>query len=134
MPVDAGDGLGSIEIPRIGLTRSIFEGIELSTLDYGPGHWPGTAMPGEAGNVVVAGHRVSHNADFRNLDQLSSGDEVIFNTGSRRHVYHVEYTEIVQPDAVWIIDQTPDATATLFACHPPGSVSQRIVVHLQLER
>ncbi|CAN5842328.1 hypothetical protein BH20ACT4_BH20ACT4_14350 [soil metagenome] len=108
------------------------EGVELSTLDYGPGHWPGTAMPGEAGNVVVAGHRVSHNADFRNLDQLSSGDEVIFNTGSGRHVYSVVSTEIVQPDAMWIVDQTSDAIATLFACHPPGSVSERIVVRLQL--
>ncbi len=108
------------------------EGIELSTLDYGPGHWPGTAMPGEAGNVVVAGHRVSHNQDFRNVDQLSPGDEVIFNTASGRHVYSVVSTEIVQPDAMWITDQTSDATATLFACHPPGSVTQRIVVHLQL--
>ena len=59
--------IGSIEIPRIGLERSMYEGIRLSTLDRGPGHWPGTAMPGEFGNVVVAGHRVSHNEDFRNL-------------------------------------------------------------------
>jgi len=106
--------------------------IELSILDYGPGHWPGTAMPGQAGNVVVAGHRVSHNADFRYLDQLRPGDEVIFNTASGRHVYIVQSTEIVQPDALWIVDQTADATATLFACHPPGTVSERIVVHRQL--
>ncbi|MBA3398751.1 MAG: class E sortase [Acidimicrobiia bacterium] len=131
-PIQVTAGLGSIEIPRIGLSRTLHEGIELSTLDYGPGHWPGTAMPGEAGNVVVAGHRVSHNQDFRNVDQLSPGDEVIFNTASGRHVYSVVSTEIVQPDAVWITDQTSDATATLFACHPPGSVTQRIVVHLQL--
>ncbi|MDQ3738366.1 MAG: class E sortase [Actinomycetota bacterium] len=129
----AGDGIGSIEIPRIGLTRYMFEGIELSTLDQGPGHWPGTAMPGEAGNVVVAGHRVSHNADFGNLHELSPEDEVIFNTEGGRHVYSVESTEIVEPDALWIVDQTRKATATLFACHPPGSVSQRIVVHLRLE-
>ncbi len=131
-PAEASNGLGSIEIPSIGVTRTMYEGIEMSTLDYGPGHWPGTAMPGEAGNVVVAGHRVSHNADFRNLDALSPGAEVIFNTGSGRHVYAVVSTEIVQPDATWIVDQTSDATATLFACHPPGSISQRIVVHLQL--
>ena len=124
--------LGTIEIPRIGLVRTISEGIRLPTLDRGPGHWPGTAMPGEAGNVVLAGHRVSHNEDFRNLDQLVPGDEVIMSTATGRHVYVVEATEIVEPDALWIVDQTPDATATLFACHPPGSVSQRIVVHLQL--
>ncbi|MBA3604694.1 MAG: class E sortase [Acidimicrobiia bacterium] len=108
------------------------EGIEMSTLNEGPGHWPGTAMPGQRGNVVVAGHRVSHNADFRRLDALNPGDEVIFTTGSGRYVYHVEYVEIVAPDAMWIIEQTSGATATLFACHPPGSVDQRIVAHLQL--
>jgi LPXTG-site transpeptidase (sortase) family protein len=100
----------------------MFEGIELSVLDYGPGHWPDTAMPGEVGNVVVAGHRVSHNADFRDVDDVSPGDDVIFNTSTGRHVYSVVSTEIVQPDALWIVDQTDDATATLFACHPPGSV------------
>ncbi len=110
----------------------MYEGIELSILDNGPGHWPGTAMPGQVGNVVVAGHRVSHNADFRYLDQLSPGNEVIFNTGGGRHVYSVVSTEIVAPEAMWIVDQTSDARATLFACHPPGSISERIVVHLQL--
>jgi sortase A len=124
--------LGSIEIPRIGLERAMYEGIRLSTLDRGPGHWPGTAMPGEFGNVVVAGHRVSHNEDFRNLDQLEPGDEVIFNTATGRHTYHVVSREVVEPDAVWIVDQTPAQTGTLFACHPPGSTRQRIVVHLEL--
>ena len=129
---EVGQQVGSIEIPAIGLSRGMFEGIELSVLDYGPGHWPDTAMPGEVGNVVVAGHRVSHNADFRDVDDLSPGDDVIFNTSTGRHVYSVVSTEIVQPDALWIVDQTDDATATLFACHPPGSVRQRIVVHLRL--
>ena len=111
----------------------MYEGIRLSTLDYGPGHWPGTAMPGDVGNVVVAGHRVSHNRDFRDLDQLQPGDEVIMSTMSGRHVYHVSSTEIVTPDAIWIVDQTHARTATLFACHPPGSVRERIVVHLDLQ-
>ena len=109
----------------------MFEGIRLSTLDHGPGHWPGTAMPGELGNVVVAGHRVSHNQDFRHLDQLAAGRR-------GHHVDHVAAatcttccrTEIVTPDAMWIVDQTAARTATLFACHPPGSVRERIVVHL----
>ncbi len=124
--------VGTIEIPRIGLTRSMFEGIRLSTLDNGPGHWPGTAMPGEIGNVVVAGHRVSHNKDFRDLDQLAPGDEVIMSTMGGRHVYRVVSTEVVRPDALWIVDQTAAHTATLFACHPPGSTRERIVVHLVL--
>jgi sortase A len=122
--------LGSIEIPKIGVTKSMFEGVTLTTLDHGPGHWPGTAMPGQPGNAVVAGHRVSHDKPFRNIDQLEPGDDVIFNTADGRFVYKVTGTEIVYPDAVWIIDQTTDSTATLFACHPAGSTKQRIVVHL----
>ena len=96
--------------PRIGVERSMYQELRLSTLDRGPGHWPRSAMPGEIGNVVVAGHRVSHNQDFRNLDELEPGDEVIFNTATGRHTYHVLGTEVVGPDAVWIVDQTPAQT------------------------
>jgi sortase A len=124
--------VGTIEIPQLGLARTMYEGIRLTTLDLGPGHWPGTAMPGELGNAVVAGHRVSHNEDFRDLDQLAPGDDVIFTTEQGRHVYRVVSTEIVYPDAMWIVNQRYAHTATLFACHPPGSVAQRIVVHLEL--
>ncbi len=124
--------LGSIEIPRLGLAAAMFEGIRLTTLDRGPGHWPGTAMPGATGNVVVAGHRTSHSKPFRHLEQLVPGDEVIFNTADGRFVYSVVSTEIVYPDAIHIIDQTPERTATLFACHPVGSTKQRIVVHLAM--
>jgi len=124
--------VGSIEIPAIGLSTAMWEGIRLSTLDNGPGHWPGTAMPGEVGNAVIAGHRVSHHADFRHLDDLVAGDDVIMTTPSGRFVYKVISSEIVKPDALWVVDQTPEATATLFACHPPGSVRERIVVHLAL--
>ena len=70
---------GRLQIPAIDVDSPFLEGIRLSTLDYGPGHWPCTAMPGELGNVVVAGHRTSHNADFRRLDELKPGDEVIFD-------------------------------------------------------
>lgn len=124
--------LGTIEIPALGFVRPLLEGVRLATLDIGPGHWPGTAMPGEAGNAVVAGHRVSHNGDFRHLDLLTAGDEVIMSTVTGRYVYHVTGVEVVGPDALWILEQTSGPTATLFACHPPGSLRQRIVVHLQL--
>ncbi|MGZ4679256.1 MAG: class E sortase [Ilumatobacteraceae bacterium] len=122
--------VGTIEIPKIGVTKTMYEGITLTTLNHGPGHWPGTAMPGHQGNVVIAGHRVSHDKPFRNIDQLVPGDQVILTTDEGRFVYQVTGTDIVYPDALWFIDQTPDYTATLFACHPAGSTRQRIVVHL----
>jgi sortase A len=124
--------VGSIEIPAIDVYMAMYEGIRLTTLDYGPGHWPGSAMPGHIGNTVVAGHRTSKHKVFRNLDKLVPGDEIIFDGVDGRHVYHVTSTEIIGPEAMWIVDQTPAFTATLFACHPPGSTRERIVVHAEL--
>jgi sortase A len=125
--------LGSVQIPKINLDVSFYEGVTLSTLDRGPGHWPGSAMPGQVGNVVLAGHRVSHLRPFRNLDKLAVGDEVLFTVDGTTYTYVVSGSEIVTPEALNIIDQTPDKTATLFACHPPGSTQFRWVTHLMLQ-
>jgi len=124
--------LGRIVIPKIGIDSELHEGIRLTTLDRGPGHWPGSAMPGQIGNVVVAGHRTSHGAEFRHLDALAPGDEVQFSTADGTFTYHVTGTQIVTPDSLWIIDPTDTPTATLFACHPLGSTAKRIVVNLAL--
>ena len=89
-------------------------------------------MPGQIGNVVVAGHRTSHGAEFRHLDSLVPGDEVIFSTADGTFTYLVTGTQIVTPDALWITNPTDTPTATLFACHPLGSTAKRIVVNLAL--
>ena len=89
-------------------------------------------MPGEIGNVVVAAHRTSHGAEFRHLDALAPGDEVVFTTDDGTFTYLVTGTQIVTPDSLWIVDPTDTPTATLFACHPLGSTAQRIVVNLAL--
>lgn len=124
--------MGTISIPKIGVSMTMYEGIRMTTLDYGPGHWPGTALPGQAGNVVVGGHRTSKHKVFRNVDQLVRGDEIVFEDANGRHVYRVDRVEIVDPTAVWIVNPTETPTATLFACHPPGSTRQRIVVFADL--
>jgi sortase A len=125
--------IGTIEIPKIGVTKTLRDGVRLTTLDKGPGHWPGSALPGQIGNMVVAGHRVTHDKPFRNLDKLIPGDEVrIALTNGTTVRYRVTSTEIVPNTALDIVTQTPAATGTLFACHPPGSARQRIVVHLAL--
>lgn len=124
--------IGTIEIPKLGLSVPLHEGVSLRSIDEGPSHWPGTAMPGRTGNTVIAGHRVTHTKPFRHIDSLVPGDEIIFVVGGLRSVYTVTGSEVVTPDDTWIVDQTTEATATLFACHPPGSARYRWVVHAAL--
>ena len=120
--------IGRIEIPKVGLSQPMFEGVGLDVLANGPGHWSGTAMPGDNGNVVVAGHRVTHTHPFLDIDQLQPGDQVIFTTAAGRFVYAVGQTIIVTPDDTWIANPTTDPTFTLFACHPKHQKTHRIVV------
>jgi len=125
--------LGRLAIPSLGLDATLYEGIRLPTFDLGPGHWPGSALPGQVGNMIVGGHRTSSNADFADLDELEPGDQMIVNgSDGAAYTYAVDLVEITDPFATRIIGQTPARTATLFACHPPGSVDYRIVVHLTL--
>ena len=124
---------GQLEIPAIGLSQPLFEGVTLTAINRGPSHWPGSAMPGEIGNVVVAGHRTTYTRPFWALDELQPGDELIFTIGAERTVYELERLEIVAPEDVHIVDQHHDFRATLFACHPRGSARQRIVGHFRMK-
>jgi sortase A len=120
--------IGTVSIPKIGLVHPIFQGVWLTVVDHGPGHWPGTAMPGRVGNTVFAGHRVTHTHPFLNVDQLAPGDKVIFDMTYGTYTYAVTSITIVYPNQLSIIDQTATPTMTLFACHPKHSAAQRIVV------
>ena len=113
-----------ITIPKIDLDADVFEGVDLDTLSNGPGYWPGSAKPGHVGNLVIAGHRITWSHPFHDLDQLAPGDMI--EVGGAR--YSVDRTFVVEPEDTWIINPTPSATLTLFACHPPGSAAHRIVV------
>ena len=83
---------------------------------------------------MLGGHRTSTPRPFRYLEKLVPGDEIVFTVDGGEFVYRVTRTEVVTPDAMWIVDQTPAATATLFACHPPGSIKERIVVFAEFDR
>jgi sortase A len=120
--------IGEIRIPKIGLVHPIYEGVTLTVIDHGPGHWPGSAMPGQLGNVVFAGHRVTHTHPFRNIDQLVPGDEIDFVMPDGTYQYRMTSQQIVDPNDTWIVNPTPTATVTLFACHPPGWATHRIVI------
>lgn len=123
-----GKAIGSITIPSLGVDTVLYEGVDLWVLDGGPGHWPGTVLPGQAGNCVIAGHRVSHRADFRWIDSLRVGDEMRLGALGLEHTYTATEAFIVAPTEVSIVNQTATNTATIFACHPPGSVALRWVV------
>jgi sortase A len=122
--------IGRIIVPRLNnLNDHLREGITLTTLDKGPGHWPGSAMPGGVGNCVIAGHRTTHSKPFRWLDRMVAGDQMELQLlDGTRFVYNWTLTETVRETEVErVVRQTNERTATLFACHPPGSARYRIV-------
>src|SRR5688500_3098228 len=121
--------IGEIHIPKIGLVQPIYEGVNLTAIDKAPGHWPGSAVPGPLGNSVFAGHRVTHSHLFRRINEMVAGDEIIFKMPNGTHTYKMTGFKVVTPKDVHIVNPTPDATVTLFACHPPGSARQRYVVN-----
>ena len=120
--------IGTILIPKIGLAHPVFEGVWLTVVDHGPGHWPGSAKPGRIGNAVFAGHRVTHTHPFLDLDQLAIGDRVIFDMPYGVFTYSVTSITVVLPTDIWITDPTRTPTITLFACNPKHSAAQRSVV------
>jgi sortase A len=83
--------------------------------------------------MVLAGHRTTKTAPFRDLDRAAVGDIVtVTGLDGRRAEYEITETIIVTPEEMWIVDQTETATLTVFACHPKGSATHRIVVRAVL--
>ena len=124
----ADDGLFTIEIPRIGVVARVHEGQSSAVLARGPGHKPGSAMPGERGNVVIPGHRTVGPRPFENIDQLQPGDRIVLVADGGRFVYEVTGSTVVAAEDGGVAEPTPDATVTIYACHPKGSDRQRYVV------
>ena len=131
----AGSLLGVLSLPTINVKKPLVVGIGDSSLARGLGLWPGTAIPGSPGNAVIAGHRTSHGAPMRNIDRLKVGDPIFFKTSGRNartYEFRITKRQIVKPDAMWITRQGSAATLTIFACHPPHSISYRFVVFARL--
>ena len=97
--------IGELVIPALLLTQTMYRGVTLPTLDKGVGYWPGTALPGHVGNVVLGGHRTSKQKPFRNIDLLVPGDEIYLTTDEGTFVYAVTGTQIIEPTDTWIINQ-----------------------------
>lgn len=135
--VSVGDGIARIIAPRIDLDAIVVElwGLnDAANLRRGPGHIPATAYPGQPGNCVISGHRTTYGAPFRNIEQLSGGDEIILITAEKRYIYEVYEQRIVLPTDLTVLEQAGAPKITLTACHPWYSAAQRIVVIARLSR
>ena len=141
-PPGVGDVIGSFTIPAIGKTSATYtvEGTSTAQLKRGAAHYPGTPLPGQAGNASVAGHRTTYAAPLHDVDDLKPGDEIFFTTLQGKFTYAVREVKIVEPDEVSVIqpqNPTPEKPEgenllTLTACHPKYSAEQRIIVVAEL--
>ncbi|HUA96137.1 MAG TPA: class E sortase [Acidimicrobiales bacterium] len=127
-----GDPVGVLQIPKIGLDKVIVEGTSTSDLQQGPGHYPGTPLPGEAGNAGIAGHRTTYGAPFYNLNELTTGDLIEVTTVQGTFYYRVTGSQVVSPDDVAVVAATTTPELTLTTCNPRFSASTRLVVHADL--
>lgn len=142
--VALGDGLAILWIPRIGMVdgsaRVVVEGVSHEDLKRGPGHYPGTALPGQVGNVVISGHRTTYGAPFNRVDELHVGDPIVIETRDSWFTYRVTGETVVAPTAIEVTYPVPGERGatptkrllTLTTCNPKYSAQQRLIVHAEL--
>ena len=120
---------GILEIPDINVNQYVVSGTDELSLQFGPGHYLGTKLPGSGGNVGIAGHRTTYGAPFSRLDLVEVGDQIYLTFGSNKYHYIVDDIEIV--DAItgdYVLFNRGDDRLTLTTCHPRYSARQRLVV------
>ena len=128
----AGQPLGRLRMPTIDVSTVFVEGTDTDSLRSGPGHYPGTPLPGARGTVAIAGHRTTYGAPFREVDRLRRGHRIMIETSYGRFTYAVERVQIVAPTALWVTRRVGHDRLVLTACHPLYSAAQRIVVFARL--
>jgi sortase A len=124
-----GDVLGRLEIPRIGISVVVLQGTTSHTLRLGVGHIEGTALPGETGNIGIAGHRDSY---FRGLKDIRTNDEIQIRTPSGVDTYVVDWIQITAPSDIGVLAPTTESTLTLVTCYPfyyIGASPKRYIIH-----
>ena len=123
-----GEVLGRIRVPRLNLQAIIVEGDSLQVLEKAVGHLPGTALPGEWGNVALAGHR---DRLFRPLRDIREGDFIAIESNGRSYEYEVVSTFVVPPTATDVLHSTNHRELTLITCFPfnyVGAAPNRFIV------
>lgn len=130
--IQIGDGVGLLQMPKLGASYTVVQGTNTATLEKGPGHYPQTAFPGVGQTVAIAGHRTTYLAPFRNINRLDRGDLITLTMRYAKFTYVVQYPQVVQPNAWWITKNLGYDRLVLSACNPIYSASQRIVVFAKL--
>lgn len=126
---------GRLEVPAIGLTTRVLQGVADAVVNVDPGHLTESSAPNQPGNVAIFGHRESHGEEFKYLHQVPNGSMVKLTMGSTSFIYQVTSTDIVYPDDQSLYySGSAEQSITLIACHPPHSVALRIVVRATLIR
>lgn len=144
--IATGEPLTRIVMPALGVDTVVVEGTSPAALRAGAGHYPMTPLPGEAGNVSIAGHRTTYGKPFNEVDRLVPGDIVHLVTPLSVHTYRIlpapeDAARPCPSGACWIIDPhqwevvgpTPGSMLTLTTCHPKGSAALRMVLRAELE-
>jgi len=129
--VTAGGLIGRIEIPRLGLSEIVMEGSDAHVLRRAAGHVPGTALPGQAGNTAITGHR---DTLFRPLRKIRRDDLIRVTTLQGQFLYRVVYAGIVDPGDVEVLDADQGQVLTLITCYPfyfVGAAPQRFIVRAE---
>jgi len=132
-PAPEGSVLGRIEIPRVGISALVLEGVSGSTLRRGVGHISGTPLPRLPGNIGLAGHR---DTVFRGLKDIRKGDPITLDTLDGTYRYVVDWAQVVDPDDVGVLAVSNRPELTLVTCYPfyyVGSAPERFVVRAHLE-
>jgi sortase A len=126
-------------ILRLGVSTIVVEGTSKEALDAGAGHYSNSKLPGETGNIAIAGHRVTYGKPFHDLDRLVPGDQVVLETPVGPYTYEMVppfdghgNPWVIQPDDWSVIADTAEPMLTLTTCHPKGSARQRLVARLRL--
>jgi len=135
-PPAEGSPVAHLQIPVIGLDEIVVSGTAEGDLAKGPGHYIGTAAPGQAGNVAIAGHRTTNGAPFNQIGKLSVGSQIYLTTlTGERLTYVVSQPPVaVSPSDVAVLNNFGDNRVTLTTCNPEYSSSQRLVVVGQLQQ
>ena len=127
-PTPQGEAVAIIKIPKIGVEKAVVEGVRVSDLKKGPGHYPTTPLPGQPGNASIAGHRTTYGAPFYDLSALEVGDPILVTTKQGRFRYEVMEKLVVKPSNTEVLKATDDARLTLTTCNPRYSARERLIV------